>query len=560
METGSAKKHSYSVTVNGRTREYPAGITYSEIAGIYQKDYDSQIALAISNGKMRELFKEVTDDCTVEFITLSDSAGHKSYIRTATIILMKAIREVVGADRIEGIRMEFCIGNGYYCSKKGDFTFTDELVQQIRDKMQEYIDEDISIIKKNIPIDEADAIFTRQKMYDKVKLFKYRSSSTVNVYSLDGYYDYYYGFMLPSTGYMRHFDLKRYEDGIVLVLPRKETPETVDEFKPFPKLFSTMSMASEWGLMLDVDTVGDLNERIISGDFNELMLVQEALQERRISEIASDIAKRGGVKFVMIAGPSSSGKTTFSHRLSVQLRTHGIKPHPIAVDDYFVDREKTPRQPNGDYDFECLEAIDVEKFNHDMSELLAGKRVELPTFNFITGKREYKGNFKQLGKDDILVIEGIHGLNDRMSYSLPEESKYRIYISALTTLNVDGHNRIPTTDARLIRRMVRDARTRGASAKRTIQMWPSVRKGEEENIFPFQESADAMFNSALIYELSVLKQFAQPLLYSVSPDEPEYYEAVRLLKFLSYFLGVSTEELPKNSIIREFVGGSCFKV
>ena len=262
----------------------------------------------------------------------------------------------------------------------------------------------------------------------------------------------------------------------------------------------------------------------------------------------------------MIAGPSSSGKNTFSHRLSVQLRTHGLTPHPIAVDDYFVDREKTPRQPNGDYDFECLEAIDVELFNHDMNELLAGNRIEIPTFNFVIGKREYKGNFKQLGPDDILVIEGIHGLNDKMSYSLPADSKYKIYISALTTLNVDDHNRISTTDGRLLRRMVRDARTRGASAKRTIQMWPSVRKGEEENIFPFQESADAMFNSALIYELAVLKQFAEPLLYSIEPDEPEYFEAVRLLKFLSYFLGVNTEELPKNSIVREFVGGSCFKV
>ncbi len=262
----------------------------------------------------------------------------------------------------------------------------------------------------------------------------------------------------------------------------------------------------------------------------------------------------------MIAGPSSSGKTTFSHRLSVQLRTHGLTPHPIAADDYFVDREKTPKQPNGDYDFECLEAIDTQKFHDDMCALLAGDRVELPTFNFVTGKREYKGNFKQLGPDDILVIEGIHGLNDRMSYALPAESKYKIYISALTTLNVDEHNRIPTTDGRLLRRLVRDARTRGATAKRTIQMWPSVRNGETENIFPFQESADAMFNSALIYELAVLKPFAEPLLYSIEKGEPEYFEAVRLLKFLSYFLGVGTEELPKNSIVREFVGGSCFKV
>ena len=377
---------------------------------------------------------------------------------------------------------------------------------------------------------------------------------------MDGYYDYYYGYMLPSTGMMNCFDLLPYEGGFILNLPKKSTPDELEEFKPLPKLFGAMQTASEWGVKLGIDAVGDLNAQIRDGNFNELMLVQEALQESRISEIAADIVSRDGIKFVMIAGPSSSGKTTFSHRLSVQLRTHGLVPHPIAVDDYFVDRELTPRQPNGDYDFECLEAIDTKQFNQDMMDLLAGKRVELPKFNFVTGKREYKGNFKQLGKDDVLVIEGIHSLNDKMSYALPAESKYKIYISCLTTLNIDEHNRIPTTDGRLLRRMVRDARTRGASAKRTIEMWPSVRRGETENIFPYQESADAMFNSALIYELAVLKQYAEPLLYSIEPGEPEYFEAVRLLKFLSYFLGVSTEDLPKNSIVREFVGGSCFNV
>lgn len=559
-QMNSEKRSSYQVTVGGKTREFPSGITYGEIAGVYQKDYPYQIAVAVRNGKIRELFKRVDRDCTVEFLTLADDTGHKTYIRTATIILMKAITEVVGADKIDKIKMEFAIGNGYYCSKAGDFEVTDELVARVKAKMREYVEKDLCIIKKSMPLDEANALFKKQKMTDKVNLFKYRGSSTVNVYNLDGYYDYYYGFMLPSTGYVQHFDLQKYEDGFMLILPSKERPTQLDVFQPSPKLFHSMKMASDWGEMLGVDTVGDLNDQIKAGGFNELVLVQEALQERRISEIASDIVSRGGVKFVMIAGPSSSGKTTFSHRLSVQLRTHGLVPHPIAVDDYFVDREKTPRQPNGDYDFECLEAIDVELFNKDMCDLLAGKQVELPTFNFVTGKREYKGNFKQLGAEDILVIEGIHGLNDKMSHRLPTESKYKIYISALTSLNVDEHNRIPTTDGRLLRRMVRDARTRGASAKRTIQMWPSVRRGETENIFPFQESADAMFNSALIYELAVLKQYAEPLLYSIEPGEPEYFEAVRLLKFLSYFLGVSTESLPKNSIVREFVGGSCFKV
>lgn len=553
-------RQSFQVTVNGKSREYPVGITFGEVASVYQKDYSYPIALAVRNGKIKELFKKVDQDCTVEFLTLADDTGHKTYNRTATIILMKAINDVVGADKIEKIKMEFAIGNGYYCAKKGDFAFTDEIVGKIKAKMQEYIDKDYCIIKKSMPIDEANALFAQQKMSDKVSLFRYRGSSSVNVYNLDGYYDYYYGYMLPSTGYVRWFDLQRYENGIVLILPNRSNPTTLEAFKPFPKLFKSMEISVDWGEKLGVDTVSDLNDEIRKGRFNELVLVQEALQERRISEIASEIVSRGGIKFVMIAGPSSSGKTTFSHRLSVQLRTHGLTPHPIAADDYFVDRENTPKQPNGDYDFECLEAIDTQKFNDDMCALLAGERVELPTFNFVTGKREYRGNFKQLGPDDILVIEGIHGLNDKMSYALPADSKYKIYISALTTLNIDEHNRIPTTDGRLLRRLVRDARTRGATAKRTVQMWPSVRKGETENIFPFQESADAMFNSALIYELAVLKPYAEPLLYSIEKGEPEYFEAVRLLKFLSYFLGVGIEELPKNSIVREFVGGSSFKV
>ena len=560
MDNKQENRNSYLVTVGGKTREYPAGITYGEIATVYQKDYPHQIALAVRDGKIRELFKKVDRDCTVEFLTLTDDTGHKTYNRTAILILMKAIQEVVGADNIEKIKLEFAIGNGLYCSKNGDFEVTDALVAEVKAKMQEYINKDLYVIKRSMPLEEANIIFSEQKMEDKVNLFKYRGSSTVNVYNLDGYKDYYYGYMLPSTGYVKHFDLRKYEDGFVLILPEKKNPDVLEEFKPLPKLFHAMSIATDWGEKLGVDTVADLNDEIRAGRFNELVLVQEALQERRISEIASDIVSRGGVKFVMIAGPSSSGKTTFSHRLSVQLKTHGLVPHPIAVDDYFVNRENTPRQPNGDYDFECLEAIDMKQFNEDMLKLLAGERVELPTFNFVTGKREYKGNYKQLGPDDVLVIEGIHGLNDKMSYALPAESKYKIYISALTSLNIDEHNRIPTTDGRLLRRMVRDARTRGATAKRTIQMWPSVRNGEEENIFPFQESADAMFNSALIYELAVLKQYAEPLLYNIEKGELEYFEAVRLLKFLSYFLGVSTEELPKNSIVREFVGGSCFKV
>ena len=553
-------EHVFRVTIGTEVKEYPKGTTYADIAAEYKDRYEYPIALAVRNGKIRELFKKVDRDCTLEFLTLADDAGHKTYTRTATLILMKAIEEVLGHEKVGTAKVEFTIGNGYFCPVKYDYTLTQDDVDKVNSKMQEYVDRDILVMKKPMNLEEAKDIFRAQDMEDKVKLFRYRDNSTVNIYELDGYYDYYYGYMLPSTGYVKYFDLQLYENGFVLVLPNEKKPTVVEPFEPLAKLFQTLQISSDWGSKLGIDTVADLNDQIRAGNVNDVILVQEALQERRIAEIASDIVSRDGVKFVMIAGPSSSGKTTSSHRLSVQLRTHGLVPHPIAVDNYFVNRELTPRQPNGDYDFECMEAIDIKQFNQDMYDLLAGKRVELPTFNFVTGKREYNGDYKQLGPEDILVIEGIHGLNDKMSYALPAESKYKIYISALTTLNVDEHNRISTTDGRLLRRMVRDARTRGASGKRTIQMWPSVRKGETENIFPYQESADAMFNSTTIYELAVLKPYAERLLYSIEPGEPEYFEAVRLLKFLGYFLSVSAEEIPRNSIVREFVGGSCFNV
>ncbi len=344
------------------------------------------------------------------------------------------------------------------------------------------------------------------------------------------------------------------------MLPSESNTREVAPFVDRPKFFKVQHESNMWHAAMGLDCVGALNEQISQGNIGEMILVQEALQEKRIGDIAEQIKSRNGVKFVMIAGPSSSGKTSFSHRLSIQLKTLGLKPHPIALDNYFVNREDTPLDEDGNYNFECLEALDVEGFNKDMTALLKGERVEMPEFNFKAGRREYKGHFMQLEENDILVIEGIHGLNDALSYSLPAESKFKIYISALTQLNVDEHNRVPTTTGRLIRRMVRDARTRGTSAKGTIAMWHSVRRGEEENIFPFQEQADCMFNSALVYELAVLKQYAEPLLFQIGPDEPEYQEAKRLLKFLGYFLGISSEEIPHNSIVREFVGGSVFPV
>ena len=545
------------ITIDGVTGEYPDGMTYEEIADAYQDRYENTIALVLEDGKIRELIKTVHKDCTLSFLTLKDSIGHKAYVRTAVMVLLRAAADVIPE---ANIKVEFAIGPGYYCDGRMEKKLTEDMVKQIRARMQELVDEKIPITKKTYSIDEAREIFKKQKMEDKGKLFRYKRSSFANVYCLDGYYDYYYGFMLPDTGYVKYFDLMLYEKGLLLLLPGMDAPCMLEVFGPREKLFRTLRTASHWGEMMNIDSVGDLNDTICAGEMNDMILVQEALLERRIGEIAENIVKKGNVKFVLIAGPSSSGKTTFSHRLSIQLRTYGKIPHPIALDDYFVNRELTPRDENGDYNFECLEAIDVKQFNEDMERLLRGERVELPTFNFKTGKREYHGRYKQLGEEDILVIEGIHGLNPETTYSLPDESKFKIYISALTSLNLDEHNRIPTTDGRLLRRMVRDARTRGASARRTIEMWPSVRRGEENYIFPFQEEADEMFNSVLIYELSVLKQYAEPLLYSIEPGEPEYYEAKRLLKFLEYVQGIDSQNVPSNSICREFIGGSCFPV
>lgn len=548
------------ITIDGISKEYENGTTYEAIAEEYQEAYGNTIALVLENGKIRELIKKVNKDCTLSFLTLKDSIGHKAYVRTAIMMLIKSVQDVLGADKVKKVKVEFAVGNGYYCDVRMEEALTEEEVAAVKQRMHQLAEQNLPITKKSYSIDDARAIFKKNRMEDKVKLFKYRRSSFVNVYCLDGYYDYYYGFMLPRTGYVKSFDLMYYEKGILLLLPGMETPDKIDYFEPREKLFHTLKNSSGWGEMMGIDSVGDLNDVICEGGMSDMILVQEALLERRIGEIAKTIVDKGNVKFVLIAGPSSSGKTTFSHRLSIQLRTYGKIPHPIALDDYFVNREFTPKDEKGDYDFECLEAIDVKQFNEDMTRLLSGERVELPSFNFKTGQREYRGNFKQLGAEDILVIEGIHGLNPKTTYSLPDESKFKIYISALTNLNIDEHNRIPTTDGRLLRRMVRDARTRGASAKRTIAMWPSVRRGEEKYIFPFQEAADEMFNSVLIYELAVLKQYAEPLLFSIKPEEPEYYEAKRLLKFLEYFQGIDSENVPSNSICREFIGGSCFPV
>lgn len=549
-----------NVTIGGNNYKYPQHTKLIDIAADFNDEQDAPAVLAIVDSKLLELHNTIEKDCSIEFETLKGHSGHKAYKRSACLLMIKSFYDVIGKENIKYIKVEFSLGAGYFCSYSGNFNMNQELLDKIRDRMRTIVNEDVPITKTSYPLDKIIEKCHEYGMKDKERLFHYRRGSKVNMYSLAGFQDYYYGYMVPSTGYIKYFDLYLYKNGIIMQLPEREKPLEVPEFVDYSHLFETMWTSTLWGERLGVDTVGALNDCISTGHINELILVQEALQESRMAEIVADIQKRGNKKFVMIAGPSSSGKTTFSHRLSVELMAHGMKPHPIGLDNYFLNREDTPLDSDGNYDFECLEAIDVKGFNENMMALLNGETVEMPRFNFKKGAREYKGDFLKLGKDDILVIEGIHGLNDRLSYSLPPESKYKIYISALTTLNVDEHNRIPTTDGRLIRRIVRDYRTRGASASKTLGMWGSVRKGEEKNIFPYQETADAMFNSALIYELSVLKQFVEPLLFGISKDDPAYQEAKRLLKFLEYFLGIDTADLPKNSIIREFVGGSCFDV
>ena len=435
-----------------------------------------------------------------------------------------------------------------------------ELLDRVTARMEEMIGENMLIGKRSVHTDEAVALFKRYGMHDKEKLFNYRRVSRVNIYNMNEFEDYYYGYMVPSAGYLKYFKLYLYDEGFVIQMPVKSNPRIVPEFEPQTKLFNVLKESVKWGDLQGIETVGALNDRITKGDVREVVLVQEAMQEKRIAEIAGEIAARPEIKFILIAGPSSSGKTTFSHRLSIQLRANGLVPHPIAVDNYFVEREETPRDENGNYDFECLGAVDVELFNTQMQELLAGKEVVIPTFNFLKGSKEYNSKPKKLGENDVLVFEGIHCLNPKLTESLSDENKYKIYISALTQLNVDEHNQIPTTDGRLLRRIVRDARTRGSSAKRTIGMWPSVRRGEEQNIFPYQEEADVMFNSALIYELAVLKPYVEALLFGIEHDCPEYVEAKRLLKFLDYFVGIGSENVPMNSLLREFIGGGCFNV
>ena len=504
-----------TVMIKGAIHQYDKGTTFESIVKEYQEQYNNSIALIYFNGKMKELNKRLEKDGVVSFITTGDNAGHNSYVRTAQMMLVKAVRDVMKerGNKVH-VKIEFALGNAVYCPVHGGIRVTDEFARHVDLEMRKLRDRNAPITKKTYPIDDAIELFKRQGMHDKERLFHYRRGSTINVYNMEGYYDYFYGYMLPSAGYVNLFEVRAYGGGLLMILPRQENPLALEPFVEEKSLFEQLLLSTKWGDLVNISTVGDLNDAICGGSISDMILVQEALQERRIGEIAAQIFAKKETKFVLVAGPSSSGKTTFAHRLAVQLRSFGLN----------------------------------------------GETIELPQFDFKAGKRVYKGRYLKLNSDDILIIEGIHGLNPRATEELPDENKFKIYISCMTSLNIDEHNRIPSTDARLLRRMVRDARTRGNSAQHTFELWPKVRAGEDMNIFPFQDDADAVFNSVLIYELAVIKQFAEPLLFNVGQNEPEYYEAKRLLKFLEYFVGVDTASVPNNSLLREFVGGSCFSV
>ncbi len=565
-----------TVFVNGKQRQYEKGTTFEKIVEEFQPQFHNQIALVSFNQKVRELNKRLDRDGVISLVTTKNPTGYRAFVRTATLMLVKTVAELGGEGRLH-TRMEFSLGNAYFCTIHGEltpeleaqgFTKTEDgnlLVPQsfsdkIQKEMEQLRDRKASIIKKTYPIGDAVNLFSRQGMEDKVKLFRFRRSSSVNVYNLEGYYDYYYGYMLPSTDYVRKFEVTSYRDGILLNLPGVDTPDTLSPFQDREHIYEQLMLSTDWGHLVGISNIGELNEEICRGNISDMILVQEALQERRIGDIAGQIAGDENIRVVLISGPSSSGKTTSAHRLAIQLRSFGLRPHILSMDNWFVPRECTPLDEDGNYDFECLEAVDLQLFNENVSDLLDGEEVELPTFDFKSGKRRYNGHPMSMGEEDILIIEGIHGLNPKCSEGIPDECKFKVYVSALTSLNIDEHNRISSSDTRLLRRIVRDSRTRGNSAQDTIAMWKKVREGEEKYIFPYQNNADAIFNSVLIYEQAVLKQFAEPQLFAVPSDAPEYGDAKRLLKFLEYFVGVDTTALPANSICREFVGGGCFPV
>ena len=548
------------INVMGREMQIAKGMTFGELAKEFQGEFPSAILLAKQGNVLKELGYEIEEAEDITFFDVTSEDGMRVYHRAVSFLLVKATKDILGEDAC--VSIEHSLRGNLYCEIKNPEVAVDEtLVKKLQDKMMEYVAADLPIRKKTFRKDKAIEMVKKQGMQDKKELFRFRSASNVNLYELDGFYDYFYGYMPLSTGALQLFGLTAHEKGFLLRFPNPENPTELLPLQVPEKISNVFMEQMRWCQLMGVSNVADLNNAIVKGQFGELIRINEALHEKKIAEIADQIHQRmDKVRVVLIAGPSSSGKTSFANRLSIQLRALGVKPHKVSLDDYFLNRDDTPADENGKKNFEVIEALDLPLLNSDLKKIIAGERVELPYYNFMTGKREYKGDFVQLGEGEVLVIEGIHGLNDRLTAEIPAENKFKIFISAITQLNIDDHNRISTSDSRMLRRMVRDHQFRGRDARLTISTRNDVTQGEEDNIFPFQENADAVFNSATLYELSVLKQYAEPQLFAIDSSMPEYVTANRLIKFLSYFLAAPDKEIPNNSLIKEFVGGSCFKV
>lgn len=544
------------ITLNNEKYEIEKKTTLLELAKRFKDSYQSSVVAARVNNDIRELSYELAEDAKVTFIDLTDEDGMRIYRRSLYFIFIKAVNELFPE---RNAVISHPMSNGVYCEIRGDEELTEIDVEAVQKKMNEIVSCALPFEKKVVSTESARELYKKTGRLDKYAVLEHRQKPYVTVYNCGGYEDYYYGYMVPDTGYIKCFSLKFHHPGVVIQFPSKGKPEKLPDFEEQKKLFKVFIEYKKWVRILGVENVGALNDIVKAGEIGDLIRVSEALHEKKIAEIADKITNHEEQKrIVLISGPSSSGKTTFANRLGIQLRVNGYTPKTISLDNYFVNRDKTPMDETGEYDYEALEAIDVELFNKHLTALLEGHEVEIPVYNFETGSREAVGQKMIMNKNTILVIEGIHGLNDRLTASISSEDKFKIYVSALTSMNIDDHNRIPSTDTRIIRRIVRDNKFRGCSAINTINRWPSVRRGEEKNIFPYQENADTMFNSSLVYELCLLKTYAEPLLMQLGPENERYSEVKRLIEFLSYFLPIDGKEVPNNSIVKEFVGGSCF--
>lgn len=533
------------------------GSTFEELVKQYQDELPYTILAVRVNNKVVELVKTIEEPCNITFLDIRDTSANLIYQRSVSFIYLKAIHDVLGKVRVS---IENSLNKGLYTHIRTKNPVTEETLLKIENRMQELVEDDIPFIRSTLEKEEAMQILSEGDHAEKRRMLAKASQvETVPIYSCDGFMNFFYGQMVPSTGYIKFFELRKYRNGVLLRFPSSTEPDRIPEFRDDRKLYRAFGEAKKWGNLMGISYVGDLNQKIENGEYKEIIQIFEALHEKKIAQIADQILKRGK-RIVLISGPSSSGKTTFAKRLCIQLMVNGQRPLYLGTDDYFLERHETPMTADGEYNFEGLEALDIDLFNDNMNALLAGKAVDLPIFNFKEGKKVFGKRVTKARKGQPIVIEGIHGLNRKLTIKIPDNSKYKIYISPLTQLNVDNHNRIPTTDARLLRRLVRDHKSRGSSAQYTIEQWPKVRAGEDKNIFPYNGEADVLFNSALIYDLAVLKKYAQPLLESIQPEEEAYGEAIRLLKFLRFFKTIEDDSMiANNSIIREFIGGSILK-